>query len=250
MTTTDAQTAGAEPGEAAPTLDASDLDQYMGVPMEPGELKEPVATQRHPPLGAGHALPEPAALRRDVGGREPLRRDRGAAVVHRGLRHEPRLLACAGRHDPELAPHLRRRRLVVLRPPRAGRRQARLPPDALRLQGHRHEVRRPDLLPARRHALHQPARRAGRAAALHRHPLPGAGGQGEEALLRADRAEWTDDQLADLEERKLAFIDQIQQLRHDKRLFDSVAGRRPSWPATCSARTAWPASPPSGGPSR
>jgi len=25
-------------------LDASDLDQYMGVPMEPGELKEPVAT--------------------------------------------------------------------------------------------------------------------------------------------------------------------------------------------------------------
>ena len=26
------------------TLDASDLDQYMGVPMQPGELKEPVAT--------------------------------------------------------------------------------------------------------------------------------------------------------------------------------------------------------------
>ncbi|HVT78793.1 MAG TPA: MaoC family dehydratase N-terminal domain-containing protein, partial [Acidimicrobiales bacterium] len=25
------------------TLDTSDLDQYMGVPMEPGELKEPVA---------------------------------------------------------------------------------------------------------------------------------------------------------------------------------------------------------------
>jgi acyl dehydratase len=35
--------------------------------------------------------------------------------------------------------------------------------------------------------------------------------------------EWTDEQLAELEERKLAFIDQIQALRHDKRLFDSVA---------------------------
>src|SRR5687768_2401321 len=34
--------------------------------------------------------------------------------------------------------------------------------------------------------------------------------------------EWTDEQLADLEEQKLAFIDQIQQLHHDKRTFDSV----------------------------
>jgi acyl dehydratase len=34
--------------------------------------------------------------------------------------------------------------------------------------------------------------------------------------------EWTDEQLAELEERKLAFIDQIQGLRHDKRLYDSV----------------------------
>jgi acyl dehydratase len=34
--------------------------------------------------------------------------------------------------------------------------------------------------------------------------------------------EWTDEQLADLEERKLAFIDQIQTLGHDKRLYDSV----------------------------
>ena len=62
--------------------------------------------------------------------------------------------------------------------------------------------------------------------------------------------EWTDEQLAELEERKLAFIDQIQTLRHDKRLFDSVNGRRPAGRRTCSARTAWPASPPSGGPTR
>lgn len=35
--------------------------------------------------------------------------------------------------------------------------------------------------------------------------------------------EWTDEQLAELEQRKLAFIDQIQTLGHDKRLFSSVA---------------------------
>ena len=34
--------------------------------------------------------------------------------------------------------------------------------------------------------------------------------------------EWTDEQLEELEEQKLVFIDQIQTLRHDKRLFDSV----------------------------
>ena len=50
MTTTDRRT---DDDRRPPTLDVSDLDQYMGVPMEPGELKEPVATQRHPALGAG-----------------------------------------------------------------------------------------------------------------------------------------------------------------------------------------------------
>jgi acyl dehydratase len=35
--------------------------------------------------------------------------------------------------------------------------------------------------------------------------------------------EWTDEELAELEERKMAFIDQIQQLRHDVRPFSSVA---------------------------
>ena len=34
--------------------------------------------------------------------------------------------------------------------------------------------------------------------------------------------EWTDEELAELEERKQAFIEQIQQLRHDKRLFSGV----------------------------
>jgi hypothetical protein len=35
--------------------------------------------------------------------------------------------------------------------------------------------------------------------------------------------EWTDEELADLEERKMAFIDQIQELGHDKRLFSDVS---------------------------
>ncbi len=35
--------------------------------------------------------------------------------------------------------------------------------------------------------------------------------------------EWTDGELAELEERKQAFIEQIQQLRHDRRLFSSVS---------------------------
>jgi acyl dehydratase len=39
----------------------------------------------------------------------------------------------------------------------------------------------------------------------------------------AEDPEWTDDELRDLEARKLAFIEQIQELRHDKRLFSSVS---------------------------
>jgi hypothetical protein len=48
--------------------------------------------------------------------------------------------------------------------------------------------------------------------------------QAKEKQLFAEPTEptWTDEQLADLEEQKLVFIDQIQQLRHDKRTFDSV----------------------------
>ena len=41
MSTDQTNTPGQAPTEA--TLDVSDLDRYMGVPMRPGELKEPVA---------------------------------------------------------------------------------------------------------------------------------------------------------------------------------------------------------------
>jgi acyl dehydratase len=48
--------------------------------------------------------------------------------------------------------------------------------------------------------------------------------EAREKKLFADPAEpgWSDDQLADLERRKLAFIDQIHDLRHDRRLFSGV----------------------------
>jgi len=45
----------------------------------------------------------------------------------------------------------------------------------------------------------------------------------KKAFDEAADPEWTDDELAALEERKQAFIEQIQQLRHDKRLFSSVS---------------------------
>ncbi|HEY6532549.1 MAG TPA: MaoC family dehydratase N-terminal domain-containing protein [Acidimicrobiales bacterium] len=50
--------------------------------------------------------------------------------------------------------------------------------------------------------------------------------QGAKEKQRFDQAadpEWSDEDLADLEERKRAFIDQIQELRHEKRLFSSVS---------------------------
>ena len=39
----------------------------------------------------------------------------------------------------------------------------------------------------------------------------------------AQDPEWTDEELSEIEARKLAFIEQIQELRHDKRLFSSVS---------------------------
>ena len=212
-------------------LDASDLDRHMGVPMEPGELKEAVAINDIRRWVQAMHYPNP--LHYD---------ERWAAESRFGELVAPQsfAVACDTSHGcspaqvgpiPNSPPDLRRRRLVVLRPPHRARRPPRLPPDALRLPGHRHEVRRADLLPARRHALHQPAGRAGRPAAVDLHPLPGERGQGEAAVRRAREPEWTDDELADLEERKLAFIDQIQELGHATRLFFGV-GWATGWPST------------------
>ncbi len=50
----------------------------------------------------------------------------------------------------------------------------------------------------------------------------GSGRSASEAPAASGEPEWTDEQLAELEARKLAFIEQIQSLGHDKRLFASV----------------------------
>ena len=206
--------------------------------------------QRHPALGAGHALPEPAPLRRAVGGREPLRRDRGAAVVHGRLRHQPRLLAGAGRHDPEQPPHLRRRRLVVLRPADLARRQAvchRMPYD--------YKVtetsfagptcfQRGDTL-----YINQRGERVAlqRSTAI-RYQVREA--KEKKLFSEPKDPEWTDEQLAELEERSSSSSTRSRTLQPRQAALRQREGRRPAAPATCSARTAWPASPPSGGPTR
>ena len=79
----------------------------MGVPMEPGELKEPVATNDIRRWVQGMHYPNPLHYDERWAAESRFGDDRGAAVLHGGLRHEPRLLAGAGRPDPQLAPHLR-----------------------------------------------------------------------------------------------------------------------------------------------
>ena len=116
---------------------------------------------RHPPLGDGDGLSQPAALGPGVRPRLQVRRHRRAAVDRGGTGLRARLPqpACVG-HIPRLAPDLRRRGVVVLRPPGAARRPAVPGAPLPRLQGDRHEVRRTDDVLARRHRPQQPARRA------------------------------------------------------------------------------------------
>ena len=121
-------------------LDASDLDQYMGVPMQPGELKEPVATNDIRRWVQGMHYPNPLHYDEEWAAESRFGRLVAPHVVHGCHGYEPRLLARAGGQDPELAPHLRRRRLVVLRPAHLPRRPPRVSSHAVRLQGHQHEL--------------------------------------------------------------------------------------------------------------
>lgn len=140
-TTTDEAATGA-------TLDVSDLDQYMGVPMRPGELKEPVA--RNDIRRWVQAMHYPNPLHYDERWAEESRW--GDLVAPQSF-----TVACDTSHGaspaqvgkiPRVAPHLRRRRVVVLRAAHPPGRHARLPPDALRLLRVGHQVRRSDVLPA------------------------------------------------------------------------------------------------------
>ena len=197
----------------------------MGVPMEPGELKEPVALNDIRRWVQAMHYPNP--LHYD---------ERWAAESRFGEIVAPQsfTVACDTSHgcSPAQVGMIPNSHLIFggddwwfFGPRVWPGDKMRLPPDALRLQGHRDKLRRAHLLPARRHALHQPEGRAGRAAAVDGDPLPGARGQGEGSSFSEHQAKSRSGPTSSSpssRSSKLEFIDQIQSLRHDKRLFDSV----------------------------
>ena len=144
--------------------------------------------QRHPALGPGHAEPEPALLRRGLRRREPLRAPRRAPVLLRLHERQPRGRARDPGEHPRHPHAVRRRRVVVLRAAHRARRPHHPRAHAVRLQGHRDEVRRADDVLPRRHHLHQPARRGRGQAALDIDPLPRRGGPPARRLRRLARA--------------------------------------------------------------
>ena len=233
----------------AERLDTSDLDRYMGVPMEPGELKEPVAVNDIRRWVQAMHYPNPLHYDEDWAAARPLRPDRGAPVLP---------VACDTSHGcspaqvgphPQLASHLRRRRVVVLRAAGRRRRPPGVPPHALRLPG-----RRTPSSPGRPASsgatpCTSTSEASGRPAALDRHPLPGAGGQGEAPVRRGRRP--------GMDRRAAAGAGGHQGRLHrpdpgpaPRPAAVGVGRGGPGLATTCWARTAWPASPPSGGPTR
>ena len=171
-----------------PTLDVSDLDRWMGVPMEPGELKEPVAVNDIRRWVQAMHYPNP--LHYD---------ERWAAESRFGSIVAPQSFTVATDTSHGCSPaqvgKIPNSHLIFggdewwFFGPRIEPGDHfvchRMPYD---YKVRDHQVRRAHLLPARRHALHQPAGRAGRAATLDVDPLPGARGEGEAAVRRADGA--------------------------------------------------------------
>ncbi len=218
MTTTDTP-----PTADVETLDASDLDQHMGVPMEPGELKEPVATND---------------IRRWVQGMHypnPLHYDETWAAESRfGTLVAPQsfTVACDTSHGCS--------------PAQVGK----IPNSHLIFGGDDWWFFGPRIHPGDRLVCHRmpydykvtDTKFAG-PTCFQRGDTLYINQRGERVALQRSTAiryqvreaqekqlfseptepEWTDEQLAELEARKLEFIDQIQQLRHDKRLFASVS---------------------------
>jgi hypothetical protein len=218
-------------GTAGDTLDVSDLDRYMGVPMRPGELKEPVALND---------------IRRWV-----------QAMHYPNPLHYDERWAAEGRWGEIVAPQS----FTVTCDTSHGASPAqvgRIPGSHLIFGGDDWWFFGPRVRPGDKLVCHRMPydyevadtkfagptcfqrgdtlyiNQAGERVALQRSTairyrvreakekgMFGSDGAGAGA---ADgEPEWTDDQLAELEERKLAFIDQIQALGHGRRLFSSVA---------------------------
>jgi len=204
-------------------LDASDLDQYMGVPMEPGQLREPVATNDIRRWVQGMHYPNP--LHYD---------ERWAAESRFGEIIAPQsfTVACDTSHgcSPAQVGKIPSSHLIFggddwwFFGPRIR------PGDHLVCHRMPYDYRVTDTKFAgptcfqRGDTLYINQR--GERVALQRSTaIRYQVREAKEKQLFDEPKEpvWTDEQLEELEQRKLAFIDQIQHLGHDKRLFDSVA---------------------------
>jgi len=203
-------------------LDASDLDQYMGVPMQPGELKEPVATNDIRRWVQGMHYPNPlhydeqwAAESRFGQIVAPLSftvatdTSHGCSPAQVGKIPNSHLIfggddwwffgprIYAGDH---LVCHRMPYDYKVTNTSFAG-------PTCFQ---------RGDTI-----YINQKGERVAqqRSTAI-RYQVREA--KEKKLFAEPKDPEWTDEQLAEIEERKLKFIDQIQSLRHDKRMWDSV----------------------------
>jgi acyl dehydratase len=205
------------------TLDASDLDQYMGVPMEPGELKEPVTVSDIRRWVQGMHYPNP--LHYD---------ERWAEESHFGAIVAPQsfTVACDTSHGCS--------------PAQVGK----IPSSHLIFGGDDWWFFGPRIWPGDKLVCHRmpydykvtDTKFAG-PTCFQRGDTLYISQRGERVALQRSTAiryqvkeakekklfsepkepEWTDEQLEELEARKLEFISQIQDLRHEKRLFGSVS---------------------------
>jgi acyl dehydratase len=205
------------------TLDASDLDRYMGVPMEPGELKEPVAVND---------------IRRWV-----------QAMHYANPLHYDEAWAAESRFGEIVAPQS----FTVATDTSHGCSPAqvgKIPGSHLIFGGDDWWFFGPRIRPGDHMVCHRMPydyrvtetsfagptcfqrgdtlyiNQHGERVALQRSTsIRYQVREAKEKAVFSEPAEptWTDDQLADLERRKLAFIDQVQELGHGRRAFESVA---------------------------
>ena len=204
------------------TLDASDLDQYMGVPMEPGELKEPVAVNDIRRWVQGMHYPNP--LHYDEAWAEESRF--GTIVAPQSF-----TVTCDTSHgcSPAQVGMIPNSHLIFggddwwFFGPRV------YPGDKMICHRMPYDYRvtetsfagptcfqRGDTL----YINQRGERVAQQRSTAIRYQVREA--KEKKLFSEPKEPEWTDEQLDDLEKQKLEFIDQIQELKHDKRLFDSV----------------------------